>query len=120
MSGPRWLENSSDVEAALISLNFEVIVAESMTLTEQIEAFASAEIVGGLHGAGLTNIVFCRPGCAVVEIHPSDEIRNYFWLISEMINLRYHFLRGDGSMNLSIGVDTDRLLTLVRAAIRDL
>ena len=120
IAGPRWFSNSSDVEAALALLGFEIFAAENMNFSEQIEAFASAEIVIGAHGAGLTNIVFCRPGCAVIEIHPEDEIRTYFWIISEMAGLRYHFLRGTGSMNHSIGVDVDRLVILARAAIREL
>ena len=40
----------------------------SETLAAQIKLHASADIVFGLHGAGLTNVMFVRPGGLLVEI----------------------------------------------------
>jgi capsular polysaccharide biosynthesis protein len=39
-----------------------------MRLAEQISLFHRAECVIGPHGAGLTNLTFCRAGTKVIEI----------------------------------------------------
>jgi hypothetical protein len=36
----------------------------------QVQAFAQADVVIGIHGAGLTNILYMKPGCVVVEVIP--------------------------------------------------
>lgn len=42
--------------------------------TDQIKLFASADLIVAPHGAGLSNVVFCRPGTRVVELFPSFPI----------------------------------------------
>jgi hypothetical protein len=58
-------------EPELIALaaehGFEEVVAEHLTALEQIELFAQAEVIAGLHGAGLANAVFMAPRTAVIE-----------------------------------------------------
>lgn len=43
---------------------------ETMSFSDQVQLFAKARIVVGIHGAGLANIVFCRPGTVLVEVDP--------------------------------------------------
>ena len=40
----------------------------------QISVFHTATLVSGVHGAGLTNIVFMRPGAAVLELMPQAKV----------------------------------------------
>lgn len=63
-----------------------------MSLLEQIQLFANAEIVIGPHGAGMANILFCDPGTKVVELFSRD-MRNYCMLnIAEIVGLDYWYL----------------------------
>lgn len=64
----RQMLNEADVAAAITSLGFEVIEPEQLSPTEQISAFASADIVVGPSGSAMFNVVFCRPGTKVVDI----------------------------------------------------
>ena len=48
--------------------NFRVVELEREPLPQQARLFASARVVIGAHGAGLSNAVFCAPGTLVVEI----------------------------------------------------
>ena len=45
-----------------------------MGLEQQIAAFRRARLVVGLHGAGLANIAFCRPGTAAYDMLPEHFI----------------------------------------------
>lgn len=49
---------------------FESHCTETLTLLEERELFAGAEIVVGARGAGLANLLFCHPGTVVVELFP--------------------------------------------------
>jgi capsular polysaccharide biosynthesis protein len=56
-------------------------------MADQILLFQSAEFVISPHGAGLSNLLFCEPGTKVIELMPSFEMRPFFWLISEKLDL---------------------------------
>jgi capsular polysaccharide biosynthesis protein len=55
-----------------------------LPFAEQVAAFAGASHVVGVHGAGMTNAVFCSPGTAVLEIfHPLYSTYGYAALALE-------------------------------------
>lgn len=54
----RGLTNAAEVESVCASFRFEIVDADALELDEQIELFAAARFVVGIHGAGLTNIIF--------------------------------------------------------------
>jgi hypothetical protein len=66
--GVRSIVNEREVLQALRPLGFECYRLETMRLAEQISLFHRAECVIGPHGAGLTNLTFCRAGTKVIEI----------------------------------------------------
>jgi capsular polysaccharide biosynthesis protein len=68
-SGSRCVVNEDQVVALLRRYGFEVIHPERMALVEQIRAFEAAEAVVAPHGAGITNIVFCKR-IALLELMP--------------------------------------------------
>ena len=82
--------NEAELFAALEEYSFEKVFLEDYALEEQARLFDSAECVVGFHGAGLTNIMFCRPGTRIVEIFSPDFIVTNFWTFSEQIGLRYY------------------------------
>jgi hypothetical protein len=65
----RFPKNEHEIEALVTSLGFEILNLQDMTFSEQIDRLSGATVVVGTHGAGLANIVWCRPGSArLVEI----------------------------------------------------
>jgi len=60
--GARSLANEDEVAAFLQSEGFTVVACEGLSICEQAAMLARARVVVGLHGAALTNIVFCQPG----------------------------------------------------------
>lgn len=66
----RPLRNQEEVAALLRTRGFDVIRPGDYSLREQIVLFDSASVVVGVHGAGMTNIGFCRAGTKVLEIVP--------------------------------------------------
>ena len=52
------------------SIEINRIVLEEHTVSEQILMFEQADIVVGMHGAGLTHILVARPGTLLIELKP--------------------------------------------------
>jgi hypothetical protein len=76
--------------AALAPLGFVPCRLETMPLAAQVAAFRRAECVVAPHGAGLTNLAFCRPGTRVLEIGTPYRPWTCFWEIAHHRGLAYH------------------------------
>lgn len=63
----RRVSNEGELWAQLERRGFVKLSLEAMSWLEQVAAFAAARVVVAPHGAGLANVVFCRPGARVVE-----------------------------------------------------
>jgi hypothetical protein len=64
----RVMQNEGALIEQLRLSGFDIIEPQFLTAAEQIATFASAELVVGPSGAGLFNVVFCKPGTKVIDI----------------------------------------------------
>ena len=64
-----------------------------MSVRDQIDHFAAADIIVGIHGGALTNLVFAKPGVRVLEIFAPTYVKHCFWAITDSIDgAVYHYL----------------------------
>ncbi|MFD2515646.1 glycosyltransferase family 61 protein [Pontibacter locisalis] len=91
----RKLLNESDILPFLMMHGFEEIFPENHTVSEQAEIFRNAQIIVGVHGSALTNIVFCKPDTTVFDIAAPEWINNCFQDICELKKLHYIRIIGD-------------------------
>jgi tetratricopeptide (TPR) repeat protein len=93
----RWrrVVNEPEVTEYLQSQGFTIVSMETLSLAEQITLMQSARQIIGLHGAGLTNMVFCRPNTQVLEIFPRYSVLPYFWVIANQLQITHHSLLGE-------------------------
>ena len=103
----RRLINESEVAAALQQDGYTPIVLESLPLLHQIKYLSSARRVVGLHGAGLANIVFCRPGTQVVEITSNLWSNPCFKYLAKQCQLDYTPVAGRGISGERVGFAAD-------------
>jgi capsular polysaccharide biosynthesis protein len=59
--------NEDELLPVLEKFGFKVYYFESMTFREQVTLVSGAEIILGMHGAGMTNMIFMPEGRKVVE-----------------------------------------------------
>jgi capsular polysaccharide biosynthesis protein len=71
----RRLVNEDALLDAFAPLGLEAVRFTGMKVEEQMRLMAQARLVVGVHGAGLTNALFCRRGTAVLEITSTQYIR---------------------------------------------
>ena len=96
-SGPntRRLVDEPDLWPRLERRGFVRIDPGTMSVRDQIDHFAAADVVVGLHGAALTNLIFIRPGTRVLEIFAPSYVKHCYWAICEGIpDVRYQYLIG--------------------------
>jgi capsular polysaccharide biosynthesis protein len=77
---------------------FKKILLEKLSLAERIRIFSSAEAVISPHGAGLANLVFCKPGTKVIEVFNPSYAFPCYWNISKNCGLDYYYLLGERRM----------------------
>ena len=64
----RKITNESDVKNCLIKNDFKSVILGELHFQKQVEIFNNADVIVGLHGAGLANLCFCRTGTKLIEL----------------------------------------------------
>ncbi len=93
-TGLRQLANFEALQDLILRRGYKILVPDAMTLVEQIAAMQGATHVVAEHGAGLTNILFCRPGTKVLEIFNQACVQPAFWSVAGVTGLKFGYLIG--------------------------
>jgi FkbM family methyltransferase len=90
------------------------------TLEEHIQLFNWADVVIGPHGAGFSNLVFCKPKTVVIEIGwdgtSTMEMDNMYSRVAAALDLNYRLLIGKGSYGGSISLNPTKVITVLKQA----
>ncbi|WP_081739644.1 glycosyltransferase 61 family protein [Methylobacterium sp. 10] len=70
-SARRSMAGELEFETALAERGITPMVLSELGLLDKINLFRNAELVVGAHGAGLSHLVFAKPGVRVLEIAPT-------------------------------------------------
>ena len=91
-AGHRSLRNNDEVLAKMTQLGFKAVDPGMLSFEDQVRVFSNARAVVGVHGAGMTNILWCRPGTTVLELYPEklDDIGYRF--LSNLMGHRHAVL----------------------------
>jgi capsular polysaccharide biosynthesis protein len=93
-AGVRPLVNEDALVTALARLGFVPVRPELLSIPDQIRLFRGAEAVVAPHGAGLTNLGFCRPGCVVLELLMDAYVNWCFRHLAAVMQLNYDCVLG--------------------------
>ena len=104
------------------------------SLKAQAAAVASFDLLIGVHGAGLANLIYMAPGSAVLEMTGNGHVNFAFGVLSALYELKYYVWRANvtalpkqcqapftsACKNHDISVQVPGVLDVVRLAIRGL
>jgi len=90
----RPLINERDLVAALTGIGFVAVRPETLSVADQVRLFRGADTILAPHGAGLTNLGFCRPGTRVLELLPDSYCNWCFRNLSGLMQLNYDCILG--------------------------
>ena len=86
----RLIVNEDVVKSYLISKGFKIIKSQDLSFLEQVNLFYNLNCIVTLHGAGLSNLVFCRANTKVIEIRTLDNSDIFPKVLSKLCNLQYY------------------------------
>jgi capsular polysaccharide biosynthesis protein len=121
----RRLINENELIPELEQLRFEIVRAEEFSFADQVRIFSECAVVLGVHGAGLTNILFAPAGCRVLEIHGPDVTRFHYWVMACTLGHSYDCFVGqavEGSakcMEPDFRVDLKQFFAWLKVALGD-
>jgi hypothetical protein len=85
----RPLPNEAEIEASISKVGYEVLYLEEIDFLEQIQIFRNCEVIVGAHGAGLTNIVWCKSTARIIEIYDPTFEQESIFTLSVKLGLNY-------------------------------
>ena len=92
----RRVTNEDALLEILRPLGFTVFDPGSVSVQEQIDHFAAAEIVVSPHGSALTNLVFASPDVRVLELFAPCYLDPGYWTICSNVGVtHYRYLVGE-------------------------
>ncbi|WP_413161543.1 tetratricopeptide repeat protein [Capilliphycus salinus ALCB114379] len=94
-AGYRKTINNEAVVQLLEKYGFQRVYLETLSVVEQAHYLHAAEVVVAPHGAGLTNLTFCKPKTKVIEIFSPGYVTALYWFLSNMCGLEHYYLFGE-------------------------
>ncbi|MES2568231.1 MAG: glycosyltransferase family 61 protein [Bacteroidota bacterium] len=119
----RKVLNETAVIALLKQFNFEVHFFEDYSFAHQVELMKESKCLVGLHGAGLTNMLFMQERTKILEFRNTNDAHNncYFSLASDLnIDYYYQLSQGDtiDTHEVNLTIDLNVLKSNLEAMFR--
>ena len=91
----RRLLNEYKLSSILDSFGIKTIYAEELSFEDQIKIFSKTSLLIGVHGAGLTNMLFMSPNTIVLEFRfENDTNNNCYFSLASALNINYYYCLG--------------------------
>lgn len=103
--------NQRELAARLQEQGFEAVDPATLPWPEQVAVMRECRILVGVHGAGMTNLIFRGQGpMTVVELFPRGFSPPHYYWLAELLGYRYlpRCDRGDGQIDIEDVVATVR------------
>jgi hypothetical protein len=90
--GVRSLVNEPEVDALLQEFGFEKVYFEQLSFLEQISLMRETTVFLGVHGAGMTNMLFLQDGAKVIELLNEGYGDLCYFRLASCLGLPYYFI----------------------------
>jgi capsular polysaccharide biosynthesis protein len=88
----RPILNETELLAYFQQNGWGIVDTAQLTMARQIRLFSQAEFICAPHGAGLTNLLWCQPGCKVLELCTSPSLNGVYEGLAECVGAPYRYL----------------------------
>jgi len=120
--GSREIANDAEVARTFAEAGFAVV--DPGAVDGLYGLMREAQVVAGVHGSNLADVVFMSPGATLLELTPTDHVQPYFRNAAEVAGVRYvnlfcrsrrTRLRPAGPSDDPVAVDCDALRRVLAA-----
>jgi len=116
----RRLEAEEVLEARLSHYGITTVYPEELTIEMQMKIFRSCSLLIGLHGGGLTNIIYMNKNTSLIEIRlKNDSLNNCYFSLASCLGINYYYIEADSVggdkrvQNADFSLSTSELQRLV-------
>lgn len=96
----RKIKNFEEVENVLKKYGFEILETENLDFFDQAKIFVNAEVIGSIHGGGLSNMLFMDKSKKVIELRgKNDNHNNCYFSLASGLDLKYYYFLSDVENN---------------------
>jgi capsular polysaccharide biosynthesis protein len=107
----RKIQNESQLASILHDFGIDSVHLENLTFNQQVQLMQNAELVIGLHGAGLSNMVWMPSQSHILEIRfRGDASNNCYFSLASATDLQYWYLLADKTRNEDDTHDADAIV----------
>ena len=85
--------NNNEIKKFLKLKGFKILKLSNLSFKKQIDIFSNSKLIVGPHGAGFSNLVFCRKNTKVIEIKPKNHPNKVYETISKINKLNYNSIK---------------------------
>ena len=105
----KWMRviNESFIQPILDKYNIERVTFNNSSVVEQAEIMQSVELFISAHGAGMVNIIYCKPGTKIIELMNRNRINVVYHPYSIYQKLNYSYLLLDSVENNDVKHNTE-------------
>jgi capsular polysaccharide biosynthesis protein len=106
----RKITNEEEVIHLLLQYNYEIHSFEDYNFERQIEIMSTTRTLIGLHGAGLTNMLFMPAQAKILELrNENDSHNNCYFSLASSLDHDYYYLtnKGDREDTNSVNITVD-------------
>jgi capsular polysaccharide biosynthesis protein len=93
----RAITNGVEVRNLFENNGFDTVFPEKINLSEQVKLFRSADVVAGVSGAALTNLMWMRPGTKVLSLNPNLGYEFFFWDLANIMDVGFSIIFGQAT-----------------------
>lgn len=96
----RKIKNFEEVEKIIKKYGFDIIETENLDFFDQAKIFVNADVIGGIHGGGLSNMLFMDKSKKVIEVRgKNDYYNNCYFSLASGLDLKYFYFLSDVKNN---------------------
>ena len=88
----RGIQNEQEVREFFTRKGWALIAPEKLAIEDQIALFSGAEAIAGIHGSAFTNLIWCQPGCNILELNAENFLLGAFEVVAKTLDLHHSFL----------------------------
>ena len=103
VSNYRRLLNEMEIETLLKEKGFDIVDPGNLKIEEQIDLFSQAKCIVGPSGAGMVNMLWCKPGTHITILHSNHPFKKYpYWdALARASGVNIDYLAGPRAHNVT-------------------
>ncbi|MCE0499078.1 MAG: glycosyltransferase family 61 protein [Methylacidiphilales bacterium] len=115
----RGVHEEEKMIAILEKEGWTIIQAQNYSFRNQIALFSNARAICAIHGAGLTNLLWCQKGCKVLEICPANRLNGCYEGIAAYLDLDYRYMIFEADAKYRPKIDLKAFTSAIKALDHD-